>query len=171
MKTCDECANYECDNFDGVGRCSIDNAMVLHDDPACKEFHEQPDDGEKNRINMTLTEYQRQAMTTCMPTCNNFSYMMLNLVGEVGGLASKVAKAIRKGEATISNGHLRHPSTRRIDDELEEAMKLEAGDVLWQLAGLCSTMGWDLEEIARMNLDKLASRKQRGVIDGNGDNR
>lgn len=120
---------------------------------------------------MTLTEYQRQAMTTCMPTCNNFSYMMLNLVGEVGELASKVAKAIRKGEATISDDHMRHPSTRSIDDELEEAMMLEAGDVLWQLAGLCSTMGWDLEEIARMNLDKLASRQQRGVIDGNGDNR
>lgn len=123
---------------------------------------------------MTLTEYQRQAMTTCMSSCNNFSYMMLNLVGEVGELASKVAKAIRKGEATTSNGHMRHPSTRSIDDELEEAMKLEAGDVLWQLAGLCSVMGWDLEDVAKMNLDnldKLDSRQQRGVIDGNGDNR
>lgn len=120
---------------------------------------------------MTLTEYQRQAMTTCMDSCNNFSYMLLNLVGEVGELASKVAKAIRKRDATITRDQLLHPSTRRIDDELEEAMKLEAGDVLWQLAGLCSTMGWDLEDVAKMNLDKLASRKQRGVIDGNGDNR
>ena len=120
---------------------------------------------------MTLTEYQRQVMTTCMSSCDNFSYMMLNLVGEVGELASKVAKAIRKGGATITGDQLRHPSTRRIDDELEEAIKLEAGDVLWQLAGLCSVMGWDLEAIAQMNLDKLASRQQRGVIDGNGDNR
>jgi hypothetical protein len=32
-------------------------------------------------------------------------------------------------------------------------------------------MGWDLEDVAQGNLDKLASRKQRGVIDGNGDNR
>ena len=120
---------------------------------------------------MTLTEYQRQAMTTCMSSCNNFSYMMLNLVGEAGELASKVAKAIRKRDATITKDQLRHPSTRRIDDELEEAMMLETGDILWELAGLCSVMGWDLEEIARMNLDKLASRKQRGVIDGNGDNR
>ena len=48
---------------------------------------------------------------------------------------------------------------------------LEAGDILCELAGLCSVMGWDLEKIAQMNLDKLASRKQRGVIDGNGDNR
>lgn len=120
---------------------------------------------------MTLTEYQKQAMTTCMPTCDNYSYMMLNLVGEVGELASKVAKAIRKGEATITNNRLRYPSTRHIDCDLESAMAMEAGDVLWQLAGLCSVMGWDLNEIAQMNLDKLASRQQRGVIDGNGDNR
>ena len=32
-------------------------------------------------------------------------------------------------------------------------------------------MGWDLEDVAQGNLDKLASRQQRGVIDGNGDNR
>lgn len=120
---------------------------------------------------MTLTEYQKQAMTTCMPTCDNYSYMMLNLVGEVGELASKVAKAIRKKEATITNNRLRHPSTWHIDCDLESAMAMEAGDVLWQLAGLCSVMGWDLNEIAQMNLDKLASRQQRGVIDGNGDNR
>lgn len=120
---------------------------------------------------MTLEEYQRQAMKTCLPTCNNFSYMFLNLVGEVGELASKVAKAIRKDEATIVSGDLRQPSTRHIDDDLNEAMQLEAGDVLWQLSGLCSVMGWDLEEIAKMNLEKLASRQKRGVIDGNGDNR
>jgi hypothetical protein len=32
-------------------------------------------------------------------------------------------------------------------------------------------MGWSLEDVAQMNLDKLASRKERNVIDGNGDNR
>lgn len=40
-------ANHECDNFDGVGWCNLNKAMVLHDDPACKEFHELHDDGGK----------------------------------------------------------------------------------------------------------------------------
>lgn len=48
---------------------------------------------------------------------------------------------------------------------------LEAGDILWQLSGLCSVMGWSLEEVGRRNLQKLADRQKRGVIDGNGDNR
>ena len=91
---------------------------------------------------MTLEEYQKRAMSTCMPTCGNFSYMMLNLVGEVGELASKVAKAIRKGDAKIINGHLRHPADKHIDDEIEEEMAFEAGDILWKLAGLCSVMCW-----------------------------
>lgn len=48
---------------------------------------------------------------------------------------------------------------------------LEAGDVLWQLSGLCSVMGWDLETVAKRNLEKLSSRKARGVVAGEGDYR
>lgn len=55
---------------------------------------------------MTLNEYQQQAMTTCMASSENFSYMFLNLVGEVGEFASKVAKAIRKQKAIIDFNNL-----------------------------------------------------------------
>jgi NTP pyrophosphatase (non-canonical NTP hydrolase) len=53
----------------------------------------------------------------------------------------------------------------------KEELKKEAGDILWQLSGLCSIMGWSLNDIAQQNIDKLASRQQRNVIEGNGDNR
>ena len=101
---------------------------------------------------MTLNDYQQQAMTTCMESSQNFSYMFLNLVGEVGEFASKIAKAIRKNEADI----IRNDLFQRSEDN--EDLQKEAGDILWQLSGLCSVMGWDLEDIARQNLDKLASR-------------
>ena len=99
--------------------------------------------------------------------------MMLNLVGEVGELASKVAKSIRKDKVKINDNKFRMPGIRLKEEgmELDYEMMLEAGDILWQLAGLCYVMGWDLEVIAEMNLDKLASRQKRGVIEGNGDNR
>ena len=115
---------------------------------------------------MSLADYQLQAMTTCMSSCDNYSYMFLNLVGEVGELASKVSKAIRTGHANINENKLDFESIN-----LKQEMMLEAGDVLWQLSGLCSAMGWPLEEIAQMNLDKLKSRQERGVIAGNGDHR
>ena len=50
---------------------------------------------------MKIKEYQDKAMETCMPSCENISYMLLNLVGEVGELAGKIAKGIRKGEMVI----------------------------------------------------------------------
>lgn len=117
---------------------------------------------------LTLREYQKQAMTTCMPTSENFSYMFLNLVGEVGEFASKVAKYIRKDKATIEESNL---LLFDISNEENEELKKEAGDILWQLSGLCTVMGWELEDVARTNLSKLVSRKERNVIDGNGDNR
>ena len=123
---------------------------------------------------MTLNEYQQQAMTTCLPEAENFSYMMLNLVGEVGEFAGKVAKAIRKGQVKMkTNGNPCPAISAKMQDVIDynDALKKEAGDILWQLSGLCSVMGWRLEDIAQQNLDKLADRKSRQVIDGSGDNR
>jgi NTP pyrophosphatase (non-canonical NTP hydrolase) len=124
---------------------------------------------------LTMNGYQEAAMKTCMRTCRNFSYMMLNLVGEVGELASKVAKDIRRGGVEIGTTMCENEIIPRMDqdewwDRNDEYMA-EAGDILWQLSGLCEVMGWRLEDVARGNLEKLASRKRRGVIDGNGDNR
>ena len=123
---------------------------------------------------MTLNEYQDQAMTTCLPEAENFTYMMLNLVGEVGEFAGKVAKAIRKGQVKmLRNGDFSyHIAMSREDMEHHtKELQKEAGDILWQLSGLCSVMGWRLEDIAQQNLDKLADRKSRQVIDGSGDDR
>jgi NTP pyrophosphatase (non-canonical NTP hydrolase) len=125
---------------------------------------------------LTMNGYQEAAMKTCMPTCYNFSYMMLNLIGEVGELASKVAKDIRKGNVDIDTGkgYTSELMPNMPFDEWvirSEEYMAEAGDILWQLSGLCKVMGWELEDVAKANLAKLASRMQRGVIDGNGDNR
>lgn len=119
---------------------------------------------------LSLIEYQQRAMETCLPTANNFSYMVLNLVGEVGEFASKVAKAIRKDQLGIYKEEL-HVKAKDLFEDMDAELMAEVGDILWQLSGLCSVMGWPLGEVAEANLDKLASRKQRNVIDGSGDNR
>lgn len=120
---------------------------------------------------MELNEYQQQAMSTCMESCDNYTYMMNNLVAEVGEFSGKIAKLVRKGKVEIMEGDL-YPvmSFAEWTYASGELMK-EAGDILWQLSGLCHVMGWKLEDVAQQNLEKLASRKERGLIDGNGDNR
>lgn len=130
--------------------------------------------------NLTLNEYQKRAMSTCMPSCENISYMLLNLVGEVGEFASKIAKAIRKNQVSIGGKASLNRNILTVRDDSPETMdfdvlafdselKKEAGDILWQLSGLCKVMGWDLEHVAQVNLDKLAARKAAGTIAGNGD--
>jgi NTP pyrophosphatase (non-canonical NTP hydrolase) len=123
---------------------------------------------------MELNEFQNKAMATCMPSCDNISYMMMNLVGEIGELASKIAKDIRKTNVAIGHG---------IDNDLvplmpfdewierQEEYKKELGDILWQTAGVARVFGWGLEDVGQGVLDKLASRAARGKIDGDGDNR
>ena len=122
---------------------------------------------------LSLNEYQKKAMATCMPSCDNISYMLFNLVGEVGEFASKLAKDIRKGNVRIENNELIFTTRITLTEALErlEEYKKEAGDMLWQLFGVFSAMGWKANDVAVGNLDKLADRKSRGKIDGDGDNR
>lgn len=121
---------------------------------------------------MELNKYQESAMSTCMPSSENFSYMFLNLVGEVGEFASKVAKALRKETGMMDGSNFyyyKFQDGEVTSSEMYEELKKEAGDILWQLSGLCCVMGWSLEDVAQMNLDKLAARKKAGTIDGSGD--
>lgn len=50
-------------------------------------------------------------------------------------------------------------------------LEKELGDMLWYIAGIARDNGWTLSSVAQANLDKLADRKARNVIVGEGDNR
>lgn len=109
---------------------------------------------------MTFNEYQKRALETAIYPAKgqNFSYPALGLVGEAGEVAEKIKKIIRDKDGILSEV-----------DKFE--ITKELGDVLWYIAILAEEMGFDLEEVAKMNLEKLASRKERGVLGGSGDNR
>lgn len=117
---------------------------------------------------MTLNEYQKRAMSTCMPSSENPLYMLFMLGEEMGELQGKFSKQIRKGNIAFHGNDLFF--AEEFDQrEWIELVKKECGDLLWGLAGICEVMGWSLDEIAQMNLDKLTARKEAGTIDGNGD--
>ena len=56
-----------------------------------------------------------------------------------------------------------------IEDEL--AIVKELGEVCWRIAEEANNLGVTLGQGMQGNLDKLASRKERNVINGNGDDR
>lgn len=102
---------------------------------------------------MLLNEYQDLAFKTALETAKNPAYMITNLTSEAGEVAGKYAKWIRDG----------------VLDEV--GMKKEVGDVLWQIAGLSTVMGWSLADVASQNLRKLAERQANNTLTGSGDER
>ena len=106
---------------------------------------------------MDFKTYQKKANSTAIYD-SKFSilYPTLGLAGEAGEVAEKVKKIIRDNKQIINE---------------KENIARELGDVLWYIAAIARDIGYELDTIAEMNLEKLADRKARGTIQGNGDNR
>ena len=109
---------------------------------------------------MNFNLYQSESRTTAFyPNVGeNPIYPTLGLAGEAGEVADKVKKVIRDNEGIF-------------DESSIKSITLELGDVLWYVAQLSSELGIDLDQVAKLNLEKLSSRAKRDVISGSGDNR
>ncbi|MCA9397663.1 nucleoside triphosphate pyrophosphohydrolase family protein [candidate division WWE3 bacterium] len=109
---------------------------------------------------MTFSEYQNESRKTAIyPNVGkNYIYPTLGLVGEAGEVAEKIKKVLRDTDGIVS-------------DETISLLKKELGDVLWYVAQLAAEFGFELDEVAQHNIDKLNSRKERGVLKGTGDAR
>lgn len=111
---------------------------------------------------MTFDEYQKAAVTTALksyddPLMQN-SVWVMGIAGEAGEVVEKWKKALAYRQGTFTA------------DESADFNK-ELADVIWYIAVLADSLGLSLDELMKANLEKLASRQQRGVIAGDGDNR
>ncbi len=113
-------------------------------------------------INELLTpdKYENLAgQTAIFPKEKALEYLALGMTSEAGEVAGKVKKLIRDGE----------------DVEGFEMKKLaiasEIGDVIWYCAMMAKEVGVPLNDIMKENLKKLHGRKERGTLQGSGDNR
>ena len=164
--------------------------------------------------NITIKNYQKHAMETCLPSAKNWEYAYYGFESEQYELYAKIwggkAKAIRDG-----NNFNKIKSRTAISDELGDcywfvALMCELTDcdftdvvsfefsslrMAWKFArqqfGLIKSLfyAWELSksifelnkevrrlgelrcDILQRNIDKLASRAERGVLKGSGDNR
>ena len=110
-----------------------------------------------NRDNWNLNNYQMQAREFAIyPERMKVVYPALGLAGEAGEVADKVKKIYRDD---------------RTDARFLADIAKEIGDVMWYCAALANDLGFDLQQIAEMNIYKLKSRKAAGKITGSGDDR
>lgn len=109
---------------------------------------------------MNFDEYQKAARTTAIyPNLgNNPVYPALGLAGEAGEVCENIKKMIRDDGSELT-------------DARRAAVVKELGDVLWYAAQLAMEIGVSLGAVAEANIAKLADRKRRDVIKGDGDDR
>ena len=104
-----------------------------------------------DRVRICFASETRGSQKSCeQDDKSGFQYIS----GEVGEKIKKVYRACEGDFSTAIDG-----------------IKKEIGDCLWYLAFLCSSLNIEFEDVAQINLKKLSSRKNRGVLKGNGDNR
>jgi NTP pyrophosphatase (non-canonical NTP hydrolase) len=110
---------------------------------------------------MTFDEYQKQALTTAHNTYGPLmekTIWAMGVAGEAGEVVEKWKKIVAYKEGKVSK------------EDLDELAK-ELGDVVWYIAVMAHSLGLSFDDIMQRNVTKLKSRKARGVITGQGDNR
>ena len=96
---------------------------------------------------MLISEYQKLAARTINPEMSGYDkehHALYGMVGEIGELHSLYQK--------MYQGH----------ETSEEHAKKELVDLLWFIAEYCTAMGWDMGDVAQMNIDKLRARYPEG---------
>lgn len=119
---------------------------------------------DRNNI-YTLNEYQQDAKSTCMDSCDDITYLTMGMFAEAGEVADKIAKWVRKREAYVSKSYLVFDTSDpiKVSEKRRELIK-EVGDVLWFVACLADYLGFTLQEVAEINIEKLQERKANGTI-------
>ncbi len=97
---------------------------------------------------MQINEYQQLAMRTSNRALSPDDHLLngaLGLAGESGEIADLVKKTMMQG----------HPM------DLQHIAK-ELGDICWYIAETATAIGYDMEHIMQMNIDKLKARYPEG---------
>jgi NTP pyrophosphatase (non-canonical NTP hydrolase) len=108
---------------------------------------------------MQFNYYQDRARETAVyPKEHGLDYVIHGLTSEAGEVAGKRKKVLRDNAGVMT-------------DEKRKELVFECGDILWYCAMLAEELGYDLDTVATLNVNKLAERKLKGKISGSGDNR
>lgn len=114
----------------------------------------------EGRMAVTFDTYQvKTARTNKYPSRSVFYDLVMGVCSEAGEIAGLVKK------------HDRDTTAVQLDEAERRHLALEIGDVMWYCSELAKFTGFSLEQIVKMNIEKLASRAERGKIGGNGDDR
>lgn len=135
-------------------------------------------------MSLTLRQYSHDAAATAIfqpdEGSDALAYCLHKLDSEVGEISGKLGKLQLKRRMALGHNHGRPIAPNDLTPEQRQDLLLELGDCLWYISMLARLIadphGTDeasrsegLENVAQMNLAKLAARAKAGTIVGHGD--
>lgn len=107
---------------------------------------------------MEVKEYEQFMSTSKVYDCLPIIYPILGMNGEAGEAAEKAKKCLRDHNGLV-------------DDEMKHAIMKEIADVLWYVWATADDMGYTLEDVMEIGIEKVEKRQKTNTVHGNGDNR
>lgn len=129
------------------GDASYDRVYVLYPRDFWDEY-EEIDHDIREKVELTANDYQCMAMRTAPKDLSNRDKLLNGLMG-LNGEAGECIDILKKH---YFQGH----------DLDKEHLAKELGDVAWYLAVSADALGYDLNTILKMNVDKLRARYPDG---------
>lgn len=111
---------------------------------------------------MDASEYQERAADTAVypgqGEALGLAYCAQGLAGGAGAVNNQTKKCIRDDGISVT------------PERLAKIMHA-LGENQWYAAQICNELGISLDDVQKLNLELLASRKERGVLHGDGESR
>ena len=107
---------------------------------------------------MNVKEYEDFMSTPKVYDCLPIVYPILGMNGEAGEAAEKVKKCLRDNNG-IFGGQIKVDIMR------------ELADVLWYIWATADDMGYTLEDVMKIGIEKVEKRQKTNTVHGVGDNR
>lgn len=113
-----------------------------------------------NINNMILKEYENFMQTSKFYPQDKLpiTYPVLGLNGEAGEAAEKVKKCWRDNNGIF-------------DDNIKQAIMKELADTLWYIWAAADDMGYTLEDVLKIGMQKVKERQETNTVHGSGDDR
>jgi NTP pyrophosphatase (non-canonical NTP hydrolase) len=115
----------------------------------------------------TITDYlgrYDQFVDDLLVSKRDTSHFIVAVCEEAGELAGKL-KRLNRGD--YFNGC----SVAAAHDAFSQDVVKELGDIMYYLVATAHTVGFNLDDILYLNMEKLLARKAKGTIKGSGDTR
>lgn len=107
---------------------------------------------------MNVKEYEDFMSTSKVYDCLPIIYPILGMNGEAGEAAEKVKKCLRDNNGVFGG-------------QIKKDLMKELADVLWYVWATADDMGFTLEDVMEIGVQKVKERQATNTVHGSGDNR